>query len=66
MKKISKFFKAHWKLVLIGFSILSVVVLICVSCIDRPIINNYRDNSGGIQTHTYIHEEVDSSTVYKK
>lgn len=65
MKKIIAFLKSHWKILLIGFSILVVVVGI-VSCIDRPIINNYKDNSGGIQTHTFIHEEVDSSTVYKK
>lgn len=65
MKKIGSFLKRHWKLAIIGFSILVVVVGI-VSCVDRPIINNYKDNQGSISTQTFIHEEVDSSTVYKK
>lgn len=65
MKKLGNFICSHWKLILIGFSILFVVVAI-VSCVDRPIVNNYKDNSGSISTQTFIHEEVDSSTVYKK
>lgn len=65
MRKIWNWAKSHWKLIIIGFSILVVVVAI-VSCVDRPIINNYKDNQGSISTQTFIHEEVDSSTVYKK
>lgn len=65
MKKIVSFFKKHWKIAIIGFSIL-VVVVCAISCVDRPIINNYKDNKGGISTQTFIHEEVDSSIVYKK
>lgn len=65
MKKIWNWAKSHWKLLVIGFSFLFVVWAV-VSCVDRPIINNYKENTGSISTQTFIHEEVDSSTVYKK
>lgn len=65
MNKFKSWLKKHWKLAVIGFSIL-VVIVCAVSCVDRPIINNYKDNTGGITTSTFIHEEVDSSVVYKK
>lgn len=61
--KLICFLRKRWKVLLISLSVVALGAVTVISCIDRPIINHYEKNSGDIQTHTYIHEDIDSSIV---
>lgn len=60
MKKIIVFFRKHWKITLITLSVVVLGAVMVSSCIDHPIINNYNENSGPIETQTFIQQKLDT------